>query len=268
MRRVAIAFYGIPRAAHICMPCLEEKIIHPLSTAYDVKCFYHLYKLQKIDNPRSGDKGQFPVEWYDYFSNFDGLLEDPELCLDRWGFDQIKNFGDIWGDEFKSIKNLIHQLNSLREVAQLLESFNPDCVIFLRPDLMYHDSIPNRIVQEACLSLDEEVWIPAWQWFGGLNDRFAVCSRRAYKRYAYRVEESDAYVREKGPLHAESLLSYQMNKFSVKINPMFVRASRVRADGTVRRENFSYRTWMDAENTSYPLLAKLFFMQVISKLRY
>ena len=54
------------------------------------------------------------------------------------------------------------------------------------------------------------------------------------KRYACRIEELHSFVRGKALLHAESLLRYQMNKFSVKINPLFVRTSRVRTEGTVR----------------------------------
>ncbi len=250
------------------MPVIIDKIIANLANKFEVRCFYHLYRLSEIDNPRSGEKGNFSASWYEYFTDFQGSVHEPNECLDRWNFDAVKSYGDKWGDDFKSVKNLIHQLNSLHEVTDLMSDFDPDCVLFLRPDLLYHDKIPTRLIEKAASSPKAEVWIPAWQWFGGLNDRFAICTKSAYVKYGKRGEAIGSFNRDKGPLHAESLLNYQMRQSSVLVKPIFARASRVRIDGSIHRENFGYRTGMDERKTSNSLYFKLLLSHIKSKLGY
>ena len=263
MKNVAIAFYGIPRSANVCFPEIQKKMLEPLAANFNIRCFYHFYQKSKVYNPRSGEDGDFPFSWYDYFSDFEGTLEQPEKCLDYWDFDRIKSYGDAWSDDYQSLSNLIHQLNSLHCVTNNIQhsQFDPDCVIFLRPDLFYHSSIPNRLILKASGISQGVAWIPAWQWFGGLNDRFSVCSGAAFPAYGKRIESIPAYLETHNQLHAESLLKFRLMECGIDVRPMFVNASRVRIGGRMKDENFSYRTCMDRDRTSVPMLSKLMISQ-------
>ena len=267
MKRIAVAFYGIPRSADICFPQLSAKILKPVSESFELKCFYHFYHKTEVINPRSGEKGEFSSSWYDYFADFQGCIEKPDFCLDEWDFEKIKAFGDSWDDNFQSLNNLIHQLNSLHKVTELVMSsgFDYDAVLFLRPDLFYHQEFPVSLLAKATTCDDAVAWVPAWQWFGGLNDRFSVCSKGAVDAYGKRIESIFGCMRSQGSLHAESLLKFRLNEKNVRVKPMFVDASRVRIDGRMRHENFSYRTCMDGDSTSGALLLKMLCSHVISK---
>lgn len=260
MRKVAVAFYGIPRAADVCFPSIESRILRPLSSSFEVKCFYHFYRKSEINNSRSGEFGRFQSTWYDYFSEFDGRIDPPELCLDEWNFQSIKAFGDVWGDDFQSLSNLVHQLNSIYQVTNaILDSETDfDCILFLRPDLLYHSGIPVQLIDLVSSSSSADVWVPAWQWFGGVNDRFALCTSRALEIYGKRVENIHSYVRSDRPLHAESLLEYSLNLYGANIKPLFINASRARIDGSIKAENFSFRSCMDLDRTSFSLQVELF----------
>ncbi|WP_370293006.1 hypothetical protein [Thalassolituus sp.] len=266
MKRIAIAFYGIPRSANICFPQLASKVLKPISESFELKCFYHFYHKTEVINPRSGEKGDFPSAWYDYFADFQGSIEKPDICLDEWNFEKIKAFGDSWGDNFQSLNNLIHQLNSLHKVTERVMSsgFEYDAVLFLRPDLFYHQGFPVSLLTKATTCDDAVAWVPAWQWFGGLNDRFSICSKSAVTAYGKRIESVFDYVQSHHSLHAESLLKFRLECEKVQVRPIFINASRVRIDGEMRDENFSYRTCMDYDRTSIRCLSELAFFQVRS----
>ncbi len=49
-------FFGIPRNSEICFPSIRENVLAHIPAGSEVQCFYHLYKIDEIRNPRSGSK--------------------------------------------------------------------------------------------------------------------------------------------------------------------------------------------------------------------
>lgn len=119
--RIAVAFFGIPRNSSICFPSIEQNIYQHLPGNAQVRSYYHLYEPQLVDNPRSGENGFISESNYLPFAHMEGRLEEAGACLKCWGFDEIRKHGDVWRDNFKSLSNLIHQLNSLHAVTALVD---------------------------------------------------------------------------------------------------------------------------------------------------
>lgn len=220
-----------------------------------------------VENPGSRESGPMEMAWYDLFSGFEGRLDEPGSCLQKWRFDDIKTFGDAWDDHYISLRNLIHQLNSLREVSELARGFEPDIVIFARPDLCYHTPLPSILFSErrkrrkdSLFVRDNEIFLPFWQWWSGYNDRFAVCGKRAFEIYGNRVEKIMPVLRGKQQaLQGESFLKTVLDDAGCIVQPLPVYASRVRITGQNHNEDFSYRQNMDqiGKPTAFPLLIQI-----------
>jgi hypothetical protein len=237
--RISVAFFGIPRNSTVCFPSIQRNILDALPPSAEVTCYYHLYRQQEVINPRSGEAGILDEENYAPFLSMSGLLEEPDSCLARWNYDLIKRHGDAWDDNFWSLRNLVHQLNSLKAVTELSTPSQPDFVVFARPDVFYHDPLPTFVfprIQER----PRNVYLPSWQWWNGVNDRLAICGKNTYQAYGNRIEYiNDFCDRNREPLHAERLLKYALKINDVRIRTINTRLSRVRIDGQFKQESFS-----------------------------
>jgi hypothetical protein len=237
--KISVAFFGIPRNSTVCFPSIQKNILDALPSTAEVTCYYHLYRQQEVINLRSGEAGILDEENYAPFLSMSGLLEEPDSCLARWNFDLIKRRGDAWDDDFWSLRNLIHQLNSLHAVTDLLIPSQPDYVIFARPDVFYHDPLPTSVFSRIH-ARPQTLYIPSWQWWDGVNDRLAICGRDTYQAYGHRIESiTDFFDRYRGPLHSERLLKYALKINDVGVRTIDTRLSRVRIDGQFKQESFS-----------------------------
>jgi hypothetical protein len=236
--RVAIAFYGITRSLRYTYHSIYENVIEPLRSTSDVRVYGHFYNIKNIINVRSGELCEADSSEYKLI-DFDSLLiEEPEECLDRFDLSNIFRAKDPYCDDFKSISNLLHQLNSLDKVTALIANkWEPDIVIFLRPDLIYHDSLFEAVSVIKDFSLNA-IYLPRWQSWGGYNDRFAICTRKSYVAYGKRGCLVNEYIGFGKLLYSELFLRYALNKSKVNVYGLQLEASRVRADGRLVDEVF------------------------------
>jgi hypothetical protein len=255
---IAVAFFGIPRNSQICFPSIEENVLAQLPPDSNVKCFYHLYKIDEVQNSRSGERGELKADNYQVFESMTGLLASTDGVLDRWDFDRVKTLGDTWADDFASLRNLIYQLNSLHAVTTMMESFNPDFVVFVRPDTFYHTPLPAYVFKHP-EARRRNIYIPDWQWWGGLNDRFAICGRDTYVAYGKRIERIFDFCTATGrKLHSERLLKFVLQQAGAKVCTVDTTASRVRINGAFAEESFSPKRNMGKrENRYFHFFARL-----------
>jgi hypothetical protein len=259
--KIAIALFGIPRGAQTTMPRLKEMIHAPELAFCEVKVFFHLFQQEKVVNSLSREDGFLYPADYAMFDEYEGELEPPNECLERWSFDKMRALFDPFADNYQSMSNLVHQLHSLWRVTARVEKFTPDIIIFARPDLLYHDSIPVsrfNLIQKN----PTHCYIPDWQWWWGYNDRFALCGSHSYKIYGKRVERALEFCQlvQKG-LHGERLLRYVLKTSNMSVRTISTRASRVRVDGRMEEENFS----PDNSIGSPALLKELHELQALSQ---
>lgn len=236
--KIAVVFFGITRALRLTLPSITAQLIDPArAIAREVRLFGHFFRQTGISNPRSGEVGELDPEEYRLL-NLDAVeLEEPGACLDHYPIAEMQARGDIWRDDFASFRNLVHQLHSLQRATRLVEGFQPDIVIFARPDLLYHDSAaePLDLLARAHRSF---VLVPDWaQWFGH-NDRFAlVKGAEGVAAYGRRAERMGEYCARGKRLHSERFLKYALG--GQRVRTMHMRASRVRANGLQVLEDFT-----------------------------
>lgn len=236
--KIAVAFFGLPRCSNVAMPSIEQKLFAHFPNGSELRCFYHFYQQTQVVNPRSGENGLLDESNYQPFMQYEGLLEDPQDILKKLPLERLKLFGDIWKDDFNSLRNLLLQLHSLKKVTELVKAGSPDVVLFVRPDLVFHDPIPAHVYLIA-QEYSDSVFIPNWQWGSGVNDTFAVCGKGAFESYGTRLDEVFNYCQDKKePLHSEHLLKYVLLKNKIDIFHLKVKASRVRIGGVISNENF------------------------------
>jgi hypothetical protein len=260
--KIAIAIFGIPRGANLTHASFMANIVEQAQDVGDVKLFGHLFNVSHVVNTRSGEGGSLDQKNFDLFRDFNFSIEQPELCLAQYDLNTIMGFGDYYGDGFKSVKNLIHQLHSLKTVTKSMQDYAPDAVIFARPDLLYHDKFPGRLIRSAATN-PNRLFIPTWQWWGGYNDRFSICGSHAYLQYGLRVDNILRYcLKGSRPLHAERLLRESIRSGKASLRTLNVRASRVRIGDVVKDEVF------DARRTVGPrrLLPEMALGQALTRL--
>ena len=238
---IALCFFGITRSLHHTIGSVESCVRQPCRELAQTETFCHFFRLEAIHNPRSGEFGALPQDEHTLLTPSWLQLEVPDAPLAALPLQQICAYGDSWGDEFKSLQNLLHQLHSLKRVTKAALAAGHDFVVFARPDLLYHDAIRRPLRQVMQSARDNEVCLPDWQhWEGGFNDRFALCKgRRAIAAYGQRLDDVLDYCqRHQGPLHAEKLLRHALEQRGIPVSTMTTRASRMRFDGTLKNEVF------------------------------
>ncbi|MEY4590259.1 MAG: hypothetical protein RL497_2335 [Pseudomonadota bacterium] len=242
--KIAICFFGIPRSLYKTLLSIEKNVIAPAQKLGEVKIFAHFFNQREIFNPRSGESGALLPDQHTLLKTDWLLLEEPEQreCVVQFG--RLKSYGDIWNDNFQSLRNLTHQLYSLNSVSQAALEWNPNLYVFVRPDLMYHDSLEMPMIQMLD-NLSDVICIPNWQHWGGFNDRFSICaSANAAKAYGGRKSQAENYcIHYQRPLHSESLVKYALKTQQINVVPMSARASRVRSNGVVKVELFEVDAW-------------------------
>ena len=236
--KIAIGFFGLARSLKWTLPSIKENIIAPAREVGDVRLFAHLYKQTHITNPRSGEDDPLDPEEYRLLECDEVQLEEPGRCLEEARYEWILSHGDAFHDGGKSLANLIHQLHSLQVVGQMIDIWHPDVVVLVRPDLYYHDSL-KTVIYEHTKQPSARISLPIWQWYGGYNDRFAVCGRLSFKSYTNRLDFVATYLHKTGgPLPAERFLKFSLHQQGIQPDAFSLRASRVRANGKIVEENF------------------------------
>lgn len=241
--RIAVCFFGITRSLSHTLPSIEANLLAPArATGHPVQLYAHFFEQAQIDNPRTGETGAL-AQGEHLLLNLDHVtLEAPDGCLAQWDFEGLKSFGDFWGTDFTSLRNLVHQLHSLNRVTGAALADGADVVIFARPDLKYHDNLatPLSAALRAAAGGKTGVWLPRWQAWFGRNDRFAICvGEAAITAYGTRVTRMhDFCAKGPQPMHAEAFLDFVLTDAGIPIHPIGQRASRVRAGGQLAEEEF------------------------------
>ena len=236
--KVAVVFFGITRALRLTLPAITENLIGPArAVAREVRLFGHFFTQTAIQNARSGEEGVLDPEEYRLLA-LDGVeLEAPGKCLDLYPVAEMQAKGDIWRDDFASFRNLVHQLHSLKRATLLAEAFQPDIVVFARPDLLYHDSMAEHL-DFLARAHRQFVLVPDWSSWFGLNDRFALAKGAdGIAAYGRRADRMGAYCARGKRLHSERFLKYALD--GQRVRQVHLRASRVRSNGLQVLEDFT-----------------------------
>jgi hypothetical protein len=240
-KRVAIVFFGIARGINLTSESIRKNIYEPnLTDGFSIYTIASLNIIEAISNPRTSEYGA-RLNASDVFRlNADAyaLVRQDHAAIAA-PLAEAQRQVDVFENEWISVRNTLHQLASLQRAWRFFrDRFERDFdyVLFVRPDLIYHDELRFseilRAFSGAC-----DVAVPVWHAWGGLNDRFAFADIEAARHYADRsslVPEFCAVT----PFHPERLLAHALARGRCAISGLNVRASRVRANGEIVEEDF------------------------------
>lgn len=240
--QIALCFYGITRSLRHTLPSIDARAIVPARKAGDVRIYAHFFRQRRIDHARTGETGELDLDEHRLLRPDWLELEEPDDCLAAWDFDGLKRHGDFWENDFHSLRNLVHQLHSMNRVTAAARADGAGICLFLRPDLLYHDSLAPAIrrARRALATGRPLVQLPWWQSWNGHNDRFAIAAGdAAIAAYGSRVTRmADFCAATGGPVHSERLLAFTLADADIPVRTIGARASRVRMGGQVRYEDF------------------------------
>jgi hypothetical protein len=241
-RRVAVLFFGLPRALKLTIGSIRQSIYAAnQSDGFSFCSFASLNLVQRLHNPRTGelDVALDPADAYLLDAQHYALVPQEEACIGA-PLAAAQRRGDAYDDEWSSTRNLLQQLISLQRAWSLCSAVAQgrfDFFLFVRPDLKYLDDFPLAKLAAAFRG-EGNIALPGWQRHGGFNDRFAFADAVAARCYAERLSLVAEYC-EREPLHAERLLAYALAKGDCQVCALPVRAQRIRAQGNVVAETFS-----------------------------
>lgn len=235
-RLVAICLFGLNRSLRFTIASIRQFVLSPLRAAcFTPEIYAHTYTLNAtLRSRRSSEAAGLPIGGAEEIR---ALLDVRELeVTDQDGFLRSWNAADIRfhkGSLYKgdTTRNLLCQLNSLARVTQLWlpRSDLLHAVVYLRPDLRALQ--PIDVVALAGVR-HNEIYLPYWACWRGLNDRFAFGRPAAAATYGQRIRAVERYT-QKQPLHSEQLLRFALADAGVSHAFTSGQSVRVRATGIV-----------------------------------
>ena len=172
--------YGLNRSLGVTVHSIEKKILQPLrSMAEELHCHaaFNVTASAEFSSKRSGESlSRIADDQQDLLPGFQIQLVDQDE-FDA-GFDLAGALapGDHYQDDGGSVLNMMRALHALKKCydsipAHARESFP---TIFVRPDLDIIDDLDIEFL--LFHSSGNAIVVPGWQFFGGVNDRFAVAA--------------------------------------------------------------------------------------------
>lgn len=231
---IAICFFGLTRSLKLTIESIENNIFKVLSSNnIQFTKFIHTYNLNELTNHRSREYCcKLDINEYKLLHCDHEIITDQNEFLKTIDIENYKKHGDPWNDNFKSLKNFLCQLNSLKLVTEMWKNTKDkfDLVLYIRPDLQYNQLCINDLFMSYN---DHCVLTPSFHMFGGLNDRIAIGPPDYMHIYGYRLLLADSYsIFNK--LHSETFLKHVITSNNVKHRSTFkLMGKRVRANGMI-----------------------------------
>jgi len=250
--KIAYCFFGIPK--------IFEKVVGPSISKYllledrqKYHIFVHTYSIDRVTNPRNGEK-EDKIDHNEIFSlNPVAYLVDDRDEVDREQVDlfkKCKTRGDPWNNKYISLQNHLRQLHSINRVYDLAVKYGKDNninytkFVFCRLDVQYLRDCQNIITGP----LDtRQIILPNWLYnYSGrpvirgnqTNDRFGICDGESAAIYANRILKIGDFfdANSKNLLHSETYMKWTLDRYKVNMvyKPIFF--NRVRANGKVKED--------------------------------
>lgn len=254
MKQCFVGFFGLNRSLKWTYPSIHAHVLEPLREAgFDLHLAGHFNCPDTIVNPWSRENGipldmsqvhrlGLQMQWQEHQDD-----ASIETLLPHVLAVPYRGLRDTGG---KLRRNVLHQFYSLRQLWRMLTLMDVgrfDMYCLLRPDLEYLEPVP--VVQiTRDLAAGSDVITPDWERWGGLNDRFAFCSRRGAEEYMLRIRHVAHFCESRSYFHSEEFLDYVIRQAGLSTSFIATKARRVRATGVAQPEDFrrggGWRSWL------------------------
>lgn len=261
--RCFVGFFGLNRSLRWTAPSIRRNILAPLRAAgFAPVLAAHFNQPAVINHPASNERAvkvrrdlrmslPFDLQWIEpqQDANIAELVE-PVFAV------PFRDYDDPTGGTRRNILHQLHSLRRLRSMASLLPAQQFDTFLLLRPDIEYIDPIDIDGLKAVARG-DVDMVSPSWHQYGGLNDRFAFCNRKAADAFMSRWDHVASHCQAHGYIHPETLLAEAIQKAGIRLRTTDQRALRVRATGETLAEGFRLGTIPRVAHHTRPLLRTL-----------
>lgn len=218
--RIHIAIVGVNRALSQTYESLLRELTPKLSARSKITWSLTLIAPPGnfVNNPRAEEMGELENSIPTSMDHIPVLQFDQEEIdheLSQSNHERIAGESE-WSSHPESIRNLLrflHALNATFEEA--VAPRDPDFVVFCRPDLKILEPLRLDLwlaaVRLLTLFRQSVAILPSWGRSRGLNDRFAILSRKAAGKYFCRIGEWNELFTLRPTANAEKLLDYSLS---------------------------------------------------------
>lgn len=248
--KFCLCFYGIVhRSLKYTFPSIKKNIINAIKDkGVEVDIFISTYNTENlIDGRMTNNEANTKIDLKDIFlfEEFNvkkySIIEFPNLEEE---FNKTKERRDPWKNNYKSVKNLLNELYSIKDVTKCWESNNTkyDLYLYFRADLLYENLIPiDTILQNL---KNNTVFLPKWGKWGGENDFLCIGTYDGiYPGWVKRIDYIDIFFKSNKTacIHAETFVKWILDFFNVNIVYIDLFCSRMRADGSLVKSNYKMK---------------------------
>ena len=243
--RVAVCFVGLTRSLQYTLQNIRSSILDPIvEQGHEYEIFLHSYNMEEIYNPFVGEMN-VKLEWQKYVLLqpdryvIDDVNQVDELLFHRNGsldeylmYNGHSKWAALHGSPTENITvmNMVKQLWSKQQCTQLWEQSDShfDAVMVLRSDVWFFQPLNASILQEL---QPDRLYVPDFDHWGGLHDRFAIGSPAVMHEYGNCIELLKPFCKHH-PIHSETFLLWAMHEKSVDVSGRLnLTFERVRANG-------------------------------------
>ena len=236
VKGINVCIYGLNRSLGTTVYSIKKKILQPVVSIADEAHFYAAFNVTAtgdFSSQRSGERlAHIGDDQKDLLPEFNIQLVDQDDFDSQFDLAEVLTNGDHYQDNGGSVLNMMRALNALKICYNSIPLNARDSfpTIFLRPDLDIIDDIDLEFL--LSFAKDSSVLVPGWQFFGGVNDRFAIAAPgNPSAVYANRISTVFQYLSlTDRSFHSENYLFDVLTLRRLKILPIVqTRFVRVRA---------------------------------------
>lgn len=253
---VNVCVYGLNRSLDVTIHSIKKKILDNVEHLADETHFHAAFNVTKSGQfwtKRSGEGlASIGTDQQHLLTNFEIELVDQDNFDTVFNLADALAFGDHYQDSGGSILNMMRALNALQKCYNKIPLYAKQSfpTIFIRPDLDIIDEIDIEFLLHQCNG--NSIVVPGWQFFGGVNDRFAIASAGlSSETYANRLNTVFQHlILTNRPFHSEQYLFDILALRKIRILPIVqTRFVRVRSGKALHPETTQH------ENIQHPSAA-------------
>ena len=230
---LCICFFGLLRSFRHTAQSIDKQLFKVLEDeGIQHSVFLHTFALKDpLYNPRSRDFNTTVDTDYKQLKPTVAIIEDQNE-FDRFSdFESYNSMSDPFDDEFRSVRNILREGQSLKQVTRLWVMSPIKCshVFYTRPDLYFETPFN---VTELYRVTHLSWFTGAYHEFGGYNDRFAFGDPEGMKIWGNRIELFSEYSAS-NPMVPEPFMKFVAEKHNISHFHSRLCLRRYRSNGLI-----------------------------------
>lgn len=242
---IILAFWGLTRSLRYTHTSIQKNIIQVLKQRQlPFKIIMHTYTTSTYTNTRAEEYDiELPSEHH-LLQPDEIMIDDQDTIQEQLQLSRYRTHPDPWNTNYQTMDNFILAMYSKLKLTQMISKYSPSTVIFLRPDVLYLQPLPDIT--------SHPISIPSFHLHSNFNDRFAICNAQTYRIYGSIFNILYTYSLHY-KLHSETCYAHYLQ--NIPIHYIHFVFCRVRATGRIDPKDIPLlkkQIYNNKDNNRYP----------------